>query len=67
MTWRAALYRVTLERWYLDELSTMVIGRLAAALRGLDALDRKLGAQLEGRTVEVEPVESEGKVPHGVS
>jgi NADH-quinone oxidoreductase subunit L len=67
LAWRDALYRVTLERWYLDELATSVIGRMAAALRALDTVDRKVAAQLDGRAVEPAPAASEGKVQRGIS
>jgi NADH-quinone oxidoreductase subunit L len=67
LAWRDALYRVTLERWYLDELATSVIGRMAAALRALDTVDRKVAAQLDGPAVEPAPAATEGKVQRGVS
>lgn len=64
---RDAIYRVTLERWYLDELGTTVIGRIASALRALDAFDRKVAAQLDGPSGDVAPVPTEGEVQRGVS
>ena len=48
MVLRQPLYRLTLERWYLDELATVVFGRVAKALRALDQFDRRVSTLLDG-------------------
>lgn len=75
--WRDALYRLTLERWYIDELGGFVVQRVRGFLTALDGLDRALAAQLERapipsvetvETVEAgRAIEREGEVRRGLS
>ena len=69
---RDRLYRLTLERWYLDEFATAVFGRVATALRALDHFDRKVSTLLDGpsargATTDQSTVTSDSEVHHGAS
>jgi NADH:ubiquinone oxidoreductase subunit 5 (subunit L)/multisubunit Na+/H+ antiporter MnhA subunit len=68
---RDAVYRLTMERWYLDELGGYALGRVAGWLHALDGFDRAIAAQLERAPASApsDPsvLDSDAEVQRGVS